>query len=171
MHQLIESSEREAESFAAFYTRFFPKVRRMARNRTGDEKWAEDITQDIFLQLWEDWMARKTVLNWESYFKILVRNRYLDFLRRKKSLAYFKTLQFRELNATYLPNMEHKDYRLKLHAAINNLPPAQKRVMTLKFIYGFKTREVSSLTGSAIPTIKSQVQTATRKLQVWLEAV
>lgn len=168
MLPLIDLSCKGGISFATFYTQHFPSVHQMAVLLTREAELAADITQDVFTRLCEKWDSMGPVQNWNNYLYILVRNRYLSVVRRKKSWAFFVAEVYRQAPPTSLVDYELKDNRVRLRKAIQRLPERQRLVVTLRCEYGYRTREIAETLGVAPNTVKCQLQQATLKLKVYI---
>src|SRR4051812_47369374 len=70
------------------YKEFYPIARDMALHHTNDPHAAEDIVQEIFLQLLEQRKNLETIRNFKSYLFIAVRNQFLKTVQKKRYYVY-----------------------------------------------------------------------------------
>ena len=70
-------------SFSELYLMYYPKLVRFAKEFVVLEEDAENITQDVFTDLWERRDAIDHIENVNAYLFRLVRNRCLDYLKHK----------------------------------------------------------------------------------------
>ena len=70
-------------SFSEMYLTYYSKLVRFAREFVILEEDAENITQDVFTDLWERRDSMDHVENMNAYLFRLVKNRCLDHLKHK----------------------------------------------------------------------------------------
>ena len=70
-------------SFSEMYLTYYPKLVRFAKEFVILEEDAENITQDVFADLWERQNSMDHVENVNAYLFRLVKNRCLDHLKHK----------------------------------------------------------------------------------------
>ena len=77
----MENSDRHTD-FEYIYIYYFPKMKRFAREYVLSDEDAENIVQDVFLELWEKKEILSLQLNVIAYLFTAIRNRCINFLRR-----------------------------------------------------------------------------------------
>ena len=70
-------------SFSELYLIYYPKLVRFAKEFVMSEEEAENITQDVFTDLWEKRESMNHIENMNAYLFRLVRNKCLDYLKHK----------------------------------------------------------------------------------------
>lgn len=72
-------------SFSELYLIYYPKLVRFAKEFVMSEEDAENITQDVFTDLWEKRESMNHIENMNAYLFRLVRNKCLDYLKHLNS--------------------------------------------------------------------------------------
>ncbi|WP_159565203.1 RNA polymerase sigma factor [Streptococcus halichoeri] len=130
-----------------------------------DPNQAQDITQDVFLQILESepslpfnkikaWMYRTAI------------RRYIDLYRRDK--RYYEILQeefFTENNLNY----NEIDNFFELHEAMLHLKKEDQYLIDLYYFQGFSIKEISQINGQLQSTIKVKLMRTRRTLKKYLE--
>ena len=167
-------------SFSELYLMYYPKLVRFAKEFVVLEEDAENITQDVFTDLWERRDAIDHIENVNAYLFRLVRNRCLDYLKHKVfEQKYAETVQASfeiELNLK-LQSLDRVDVsdisegnemeRL-VRDAINSLPKRCRDIFLLSRMKGLKYREISEKLGISVNTVECQMGIALKKLRVKL---
>ena len=156
------------ELFKLHHGKVFAVCLRMTRNTAE----AEDLTQDVFVQVFRKlhtfrgesafttWLHRMTV----NY----VLMRFRKNQSRKEQLTEDGELPEQAINArdilTSVPILD----RLALDEAISKLPPGYRAAFILHDVEGLEHVEIAKILGCAVGTSKSQLHKARMKLRLLL---
>jgi RNA polymerase sigma-70 factor (ECF subfamily) len=140
-------------SFSEMYLTYYSKLVRFAREFVILEEDAENITQDVFTDLWERRDSMDHVENMNAYLFRLVKNRCLDHLKHKifeqKYVEVMQTSFEIELNLK-LQSLDRfdgsdmsvgNDTEILVRAAINSLPKRCRDIFLLSRMEGLKYKE------------------------------
>ncbi len=130
---------------------------------------AEDVTQEVFIRLWNNWGKFK-MSKITAWLMTTTRNLCLDYLRRRKNVSnneiqipYFLESE----NAYGNPAMIFElraDYE-QVNNAVLNLPETLKSVFVLYEIQKFKYREISKMLNIPINSVKVYLYRARKKIR------
>lgn len=167
-------------SFSELYLIYYPKLVRFAKEFVMSEEDAENITQDVFADLWEKRESMDHIENINAYLFRLVRNRCLDHLKHKVfEQKYAENVQASfevELNLKMqsldrfdvLDIYEGNEMEKLVREAINSLPTKCRAIFLLSRMEGLKYREISERLGISVNTVECQMGIALKKLRVML---
>lgn len=166
--------------FSELYLTYYPKLVRFAKEYVIFEEEAENITQDVFADVWERREDIKGIENINAYLFKLIRNRCLDYLRHKVfEQKYIQIVQASfemELNLRLQSvdrfdvgtSSESKDMEILLRMAIDSLPKRCKEIFLLSRLKRLKYREISERLGISVNTVECQMGIALKKLRTKL---
>lgn len=122
---------------------------------------AADITQEVFLKLWENPKAFDAdVGGLRPFLAVMARRRAIDTLRRTGRRA--KREQRSVNDPVPPPNVEQAAMALvdagRLKEAVRHLPPDQARAIELAYYEGLTFKEVAAVTGASEGTAKSRLR-------------
>ena len=126
---------------------------------------AEDIVQECLIKLWdhrESANATSTV----NYFKKMIRNKCIDFLRKKK----WDTIQL-EANLVGQEdhsNLEHMELEQKINATIDRLPARCREVFMLSRFEEMSYKEIAASLNISPKTVENQISKALKILSASL---
>lgn len=156
-------------SFSEMYLTYYPKLVRFAKEFVILEEDAENITQDVFADLWERQNSMDHVENVNAYLFRLVKNRCLDHLKHKifeqKYVEVMQTSFEIELNLK-LQSLDRfdssdmsvgNDTEILVRTAINSLPKRCRDIFLLSRIEGLKYKEISERLGISVNTVECQM--------------
>lgn len=153
-------------NFSDLYLTYYSKLVRFAKEFVQHEEDAENITQDVFTDLWEKRDFITHIDNMNAYLFRLVRNRCLDYLRHKLSeQRYMESLQL----SCEEEAVEDHDTEILIRAAINSLPQRCRDIFLLSRVEGLKYREISEHLGISVNTVECQMGIALKKLRMKLD--
>lgn len=166
--------------FSELYLTYYPKLVRFAKAFVIQEEDAENITQDVFTDLWEKRDSIDYIENINAYLFRLVRNRCLDHLKHKMSEEkYVESIQTSfeiELNLKMqsldrfdsYDITEGEEMETLIRTAINSLPGRCREIFLLSRFEKLKYREISERLGISVNTVECQMGIALKKLRTKL---
>jgi RNA polymerase sigma factor (sigma-70 family) len=169
-------SARDTSALDVLYTRHGRAAFSLARRICADEGLAEDVVQEVFLLVWRHPerydAARGTVAAW---LMTMVHHRAVDAVRREATRRRH-TVPPGEEGDEWLPPGPGADEAAldavvagHVREALGALPTEQREALTLAYFGGFTQREVASISGIPLGTVKSRMFTAVRTLRGLLE--
>ena len=145
---------------ADLYDRYSGIVYGVALRVLGDTTAAEDVLQEVFLQLWRNPGAfdaeRGRLAPWLA---VIARNRAIDLLRKRPMEEDIDELPI----ATSVDLEETANQRLaveKVRSAMQALPPEQRQALEMAFFEGLTHTEIAGKTGEPLGTIKTRIRSA-----------
>ena len=130
-----------------------------------DADLSEDIVQESYAALWEKLQEGADVFTRKSYLYMMVRNRCLDHLRKKKittaSLKPYDTYGI--IDDAYAQERSHTEARL--WTAIDSLPEKCREVFILSKRDGMKYEEIAEELGLSVNTVRNQISKALKTLK------
>ena len=126
-------SDNDEEAFLKIYDEYWYKVFLIAYKRLGKKDIAEELTQDLFLKLWEKRHTLKPQ-NISSYLFVSIKNSVIDHIHSgivaNKYLHFYKT--FGELSSTNTQNIvEFDDLSQAIEKGLLKLPTKTQQVFKL----------------------------------------
>jgi RNA polymerase sigma-70 factor (ECF subfamily) len=168
--RLVAGDER---ALATVVSEFGSLVRGVARKVLGDDAAAEDVTQDVFVWLWERpdrFDPERGSLR--SFLTVVSRRRAIDWIRRHDAdrRRADRAAQEAPLVLDDLADgVTDRDDAAKVRAAVAALPDEQRECVTLAFFGGLSYREVAVRLGIPEGTAKSRLRLALGKLGTTLQ--
>lgn len=156
-------------SFNQLFNRYYSRLCAYAFEITKNRFAAEDIIQEIFVNLWN---ARHKI---EIQGKVLhylfraSRNASLNFIRneasRQKSLENYSFSQA-EINNDILEEQEFISF---VEDCIEELPERSRQVFKMSRVDGYKQKDIAEKLGVSIKTIKNQIWKSLQYIKSCLE--
>ena len=170
----------DSTDFDRIYAIYFPKLVRFSRTYLLFQEDAENLVQDIFLKLWEQYDQIPFNGNLNALLFTIVKNRCIDTLRKNcqtqgqycsLSQVEYKELEFKlyslqrfDENNLSLPEIEDI-----IRHAVDSLPNRCREIFWLSRMEGLKYKEIAERLSISVNTVEGQMAIALRKLKVSLK--
>ncbi|GAT33325.1 RNA polymerase sigma-70 factor, ECF subfamily [Terrimicrobium sacchariphilum] len=166
--------QRVPQALERLHRRYRTVLRSIIMQVLHDEAEAEDVLQEVFLQVWDradSYSPRKGKL--VSWLCTLARRRAIDRLRQHS--AYRRATDRYEVSCNHPDKAVDEthvverdafrdDIRELLHQQIATLPPKQQQVIRLAYFENRSQREISALTDTPLGTVKTRIELGMKKL-------
>jgi RNA polymerase sigma-70 factor, ECF subfamily len=155
----------DQSAVAQLYDRYSSVVYAVALRVLGDTGAAEDVLQEVFLQLWRNPAAfdaaRGTLGSWLA---VIARNRAIDFLRKRKPET-----DLEDVIVSVSPDLAREADRSraaeKIRGVIGAMPPPQRNALEMAYFEGLSHSEIAGKTGEPLGTIKTRIRTGLMTLR------
>lgn len=134
----------------------------------GDSFLAEEVVQEVFMQLWEQRVDPSSIRNPHSYLATLVRNRIYDVIRHRSVIRAHEERVRYEMEAADLQDLTEEEREAMISQAwrlVQSLPEAAREIFLLATMEGLKYSEIAERKGISINTVKTQLRIARKKLR------
>ena len=158
-------------ALSTLYDRYSAMLFGMLMRILRDQQAAEEVLQDMFLQLWRNaaqFDAKRGSL--PAWLMVIGRNRAISRLRGRRDREVLEEEEGDYAN-TFASgqNIEDEAVRAELarniSAALEQLPAEQKQAVELAYFEGMTQSEIANRTGTPLGTVKTRVRTAMQTLR------
>ncbi len=145
-------------AMAALYDRFSSIVYAVALRVLQDTGAAEDVLQDIFMQLWRNPGAFDASRgNMGAWLAVIARNRAIDALRKRRPEN-----DIADVIVSVEPDMASEADRAramnKVRGALQDMPAAQRSALEMAYFEGLTHAEIAAKTGEPLGTVKTRIR-------------
>ncbi len=160
----------DEDALAALHDRYAAVVYSVALRVLGETTQAEDILQDIFIQLWRNpqrFDASRGSLG--AWLAVIARHRAIDQLRRRRPESDIEDVVI-SVDTRLEQSTDRSMAIAKIRAAVERLPVEQRQPLELAFFQGLTHSEIADKTGEPLGTIKTRIRSALLALRKALAA-
>ena len=169
----VASLDRAA--FGQLYDRYAGLLFSVALRVLRHDKDAEDVVQEVFLQIWNKAASYDSSLGQpSSWFVTMVRHRAIDRLRAVRRL-YEVVHEISESGPEYMgssswqPDVDGAERSLAVKSALQKLPAEQRESIEFAFFGGLTHEEIAARLVQPLGTIKARIRRGMLKLRNSLE--
>jgi RNA polymerase sigma-70 factor (ECF subfamily) len=155
---LVQAGDEQA--MASLFDRYSKLVYSVALRVLRDPASAEDVLQEIFMQIWRNpdgfTASRGSLGGWLS---VVARNRSIDALRRKRPSESIDVIA---LASPYnlADEAERNSLMERARTVIHQLPTEQRKTLEMAFFDGLTHSEIAEMTGDPLGTVKTRIRSA-----------
>jgi RNA polymerase sigma-70 factor (family 1) len=156
----MKAESGEKEWFKDIFDKNYEYIRNYLIYLSGDVSLSEDLTQEVFLQLWKtrSKVRDKTI---RSYLFTIARHSFLKSRRRRKYDIKFRSTFYEEIdNKSPEFLMELKEFDQKLQKIISCLPNKCRAVFLMNRIDGMTYKEIAQNAGVTVKAVEKQMSKA-----------
>ena len=177
-HQLIQRiSQVDKDALEALYIRFQTPVYSLAMFMLKQPALAEEVTQDIFLNIW----LKAGSFNAErgqpkGWIMSVAHHKIVDVIRsRRRTIVNTDPADYETLDllpaagASTEAQVEQTLERERIMRALSTIPESQSEVIMLAYFEGFSQSEMADRLDQPLGTIKTRVRLAMQKLRTVLK--
>jgi RNA polymerase sigma-70 factor (ECF subfamily) len=170
-------AERRPEALAELYDRFAPTLLALARRVLDNHADAEEVLQEVFVQVWNRGErydpARSSVSTW---LVLIARSRAIDRLRSRRVVERtHEATAHAAVDASGLgephtsPEAFENVFIHERHERVRRemaaLPAEQRQVLEMAFYQGLTQSEIAAQAGLPLGTVKTRTLLAMKKLR------
>ena len=154
----------------SFYEAYYVYVMRRVQEEIGTLPSAEDLVNDIFVEMFSKNRAFVTQKNIENYLDDVIETKCRDYKKRRQTpvIKMDQVLEFNqriEERAIYLAEIKWTVQAL-CDMAMSLLPPQCRDIFILYHIRGFRRREIAQLLNISEKTVDRHIDIAWTKLRM-----
>jgi len=164
---------KDRDAFEAIYKAYFRKLYILSFRYVRDESIAEELTNDVFMMLWEN--AGNLIINQSlgAYLSRSVINLSLTYLKKNQRLLERNNDYSKELDLTDEEDQTdsaalYESKLLMIESLLEGLPPQCRKIVIMSKYDKMKQQEIADQLGISIKTVKNHLTIAYDKIRVAL---
>ena len=172
--------QREETRFEDIYLSYFSKMKYFAKEYVISEEHAENIVQDVFVELWENKEMLNMHMNLIAYLFTTIKNKCLNHLRHKLVVQETASKLQEEYTISLRMNLDSleafdnnlfsdQDIEKIISRALDTLSEKCRTIFIMSKIEGKKQKEIAQELNISINTIETQMGIAYKKLRIELK--
>jgi RNA polymerase sigma-70 factor (ECF subfamily) len=167
----ISKNDRE-QLFNCLYTGLYEKIVGCTLYYCRDEEMAKDLTQDVFMRVW-DQIDRLIVKlggwsNWESYLYIMAKNQTLNYRKKLATEVKGKSSYYKNADTVVRYDvMLEKECEQLFNQALQQLTHRQSEVYLLNQ-HGVERDTIAEKLGITYSTVSNTLNNARQRMKVYV---
>lgn len=170
MEKVLALKQGDHKIFSEVFEMSFQKSFNFFMKRmNSDSESAKELTQLTYIKLWQSRHTLSELHSLDKQLFIMAKCVLIDYLRKeahtiKTSVASTEYSGIHAISTeSKLASFESDNYIADL---LKNLPPARKKIMRMKFSYGFSNKQISESLSISIKTVEDHVAKGLQQLRL-----
>ena len=130
------------KAFDEVFRQYYGRVSNFIRSLIKSQSVAEDIAQDVFVNLWNSRHALSEVRSLNSYIYTIARNLCTDFCRARQTVPLEQAEQIPSEDRD-----EPQAVRIALEQALERLPEEERELIFLRYTNEMPVAEIAEILG------------------------
>lgn len=122
----------------------------------GDRALAEELAQDVFLELHRSWRSIKSSEHLRYWLRRVTTHRAIDSVRRRRLRAEL-SIDAQTWEPSVLERLHDPLLSSYLERMVASLPEKQRAVIVLRYQEGMELEEIAEIVGVKVSTVKTQI--------------
>ena len=149
--------------FTTVFEQNSPRVLNIAMRVLGNRQQAQDVHQDVFLEIWKRWHTYNGKTNWSAYLYRTTIRKALRLAARDRARTRHRTTRNQGAPS---PDqlLAASELSSRFAQCLAGLPARQAEIFILSRIEKVKTARIAELMGCSQATVRTHVHHATQRL-------
>lgn len=161
-------SNHDKTAFEQVFRTYYPDLCKFCIKYVRDEQIAEEIVQEVFINIWERRANLTITTSIKSYLFTAIRNRSFNYLKlqlpKEQKKVDLEGVGFMEEDS-YEQEMIMNELRDYVHEAIESLPNKCRIIFNLSRNAGMTYKEIAEELDISVKTVENQIGLALKKLR------
>jgi RNA polymerase sigma factor (sigma-70 family) len=168
---LVQVAAGDRDAFKRLYSAFLPFVERYVTLFESSKRNLDELTQDVFVRIWEKRARLAEVESFKNYLFLVTRNVVYNYIRALKVRQRLRDLDD-STDAASGSDSENellfKQYYQLAQEAIEKLPVGRRKVLKMSVDQGLTLDEIAAALNISRSGVKKQLYTATAFVRQYL---
>lgn len=166
---LLQLSEGSKHAFDILYDKYWKQVFNAAYKRLNDTEQAQDIAQDVFIQLWIRG-TRSPIENLPAYLFVAARNSVFKHLEKEFKYTAMPDIANQIENPLDRADAEvlYEEFLQAFNDLINTLPTQQRIIFKMRFEEDLSSQQIADQLQISPKTVRNQLGKALATLRTSL---
>ena len=137
-------------------------------SKTQSNYIAQEVVQLTFIKLWQNRHSLNEELTLSRQIFRIAKTTLIDLWRKEDNLKRLQNeLTPKEVTES-LPTLDSRELTLRLHQALDMLPPKRRRIFEMSRINGMSHKEIAFELSISSKTVENQISEAIKQLRQYL---
>ncbi|KAA6333679.1 ECF RNA polymerase sigma factor RpoE [termite gut metagenome] len=163
IEKLAQNDDHDA--FRFLFLKYFPKLKFFITHLVKSETIAEELSQDIFIRIWENREKLTVIQSLNSYLYRMAKNAAINYLNRK----YVEENYVLNYNQYDEPSVEEtfqaKEMELLVQLVVERMPSQRKKIFEMSRVENLKNEEIAKKLNISKKTVENHLNFALKEIR------
>lgn len=154
------------DAFECIFIAYYNKVRFFICAYVKSNADAEELAEDLFVNLWENRSRIDTSKSFNAYLHTIARNTAINFLKHKFAYDnYVNSIDVNSLSPTSEEELIAKELGLLIDSVVENMPEQRQNIYILSKKKGLSNEEIAQRLNTTKRNVESQLSLALKEIR------
>jgi RNA polymerase sigma-70 factor (ECF subfamily) len=170
---LIKISEGDTAAFDALFILHYPRVKNFVAGLVKNEEDARDLSQDIFLKIWNNREKLPKIKYFKTYLFQMSKNAVFDFFRQNAIFENDDTdNKYRIEDYNSLEEIvEARDLEMLIDTLVETMPEQRKKIYKMSRKEGLTNEEISIRLNLSKRTVETHISNTLKEIKKMLTSI
>lgn len=156
----------DEQAFESLFLHYFPRIKGFINGILQNEEEAEDISQDIFVSMWQNRERLTNIENLNAYLFRVAKNAVFRHIERSLLFRDFQEQQIDRASFTPTDNdsieeeLYAKELNFLISVAVEKMPPQRKQIYKMSRLEGISNDEIAERLSISKRTVENHLTQA-----------
>lgn len=151
--------------FHSFFLKYYPKVQKFILFFVKSEAVAEDLSQDIFLHIWNNRDSLLAIQSLDSYMYRMAKNKAINYLSHKKVEEDYALSQQFVQEYSIDEEIDAKELEFLIQLTIERMPEQRRCIFIMSRVEHMKNAEIADKLNLSIKTVEMHITLALKQIR------
>ncbi len=167
---LVRIKNADESAFRQFFDLYVKKVYNFLFNHLRDKAEAEDLTQNVFMKIWNNRASIDINKSFDSYIFTIAHHLVIDFYREKNKHLHSEFSKGLVTDHPISPltaedAINKHQFESLYHTALESLPPKRKEIFLMSRHLGMSNKQIADQLQISVKTVENQMTAALKSLK------
>lgn len=158
-------NDNKLKLYEELFMKYFPKVKCFITRFIKSSAIAEELTQDVFVKIWENFDKIMYIEHQDAYIYRIARNAALDYIaQRHKEESLIENFKLRE-DYSIEEELDAKELELLIELTVNGMPSQRRKVYEMSRIEGLTNDEIAKDLNISKKTVENHLNLALKRIK------
>ena len=153
-------------AYKEIFLKYFPKVKYFIVHFLKSETIAEDLTQEIFVKLWENRTKLSCIQSFSSYIYRMAKNAILNYIEHKNvEKKFMEQLYEEEMGQSIEEELYARETELLIKLTVDRMPAQRKRIYQMSRDKGLKNEVIAEHLKISKKTVENHLNIALNEIK------
>lgn len=154
------------KAFEVVFIAYYGKTKAFIYGYIKSEPDAEELTEDLFVNLWINHLSIDTAKSFDSFLHTIARNAALNFLKHKYVQdTYLSNARNQEYGSTSEEDLIAKELGLLIDDTVEGMPKQRRKIYMLSRNEGLSNDEIATRLNTTKRNVESQLSLALKEIR------
>jgi RNA polymerase sigma-70 factor (ECF subfamily) len=167
--RLTLAARDDPAAFRPVYEKWLPRVYRYFYFRVGNEKDAEDLASQVFLQAFEAIPRYRDRARFSTWLFTIAHSRMVDYYRRKRAVISLDEVEEMPITDDFSARSDRKEEIQQVLSLLKSLPEDEQELIRLRFVADLSYGEIGDILHRREDSVRKATTRLLQRLQSMME--